>query len=66
MVRLNVYATSFAVSGCPSDHFSPGWILNVQVSPSVDFSQESASCGTGPKSSSDQPVSRSYMMPWIS
>jgi len=37
-MRLNVYAASLAVSGCPSDHL-PGLSLNVHVRPSFDVVQ---------------------------
>ena len=53
MIRLNVQAASSAVSGSPSDHFRPGWILKVQVSLSDDVVHESARYGIGsPLSSS--------------
>ncbi len=42
MIVLNVQAASLAVIGWPSDHFSPEWILNVQVSLSGEVVHESA------------------------
>jgi hypothetical protein len=45
-----VNATSFAVIGCPSDHFTPERILNVQVSLSSDVVHDSASPGSVEKS----------------
>ena len=47
MIRLNVQAASFAVSGWPSYHFRPGWILKVQVRWSDDVVHESARYGMG-------------------
>ena len=50
MIRLNVYAASWAVSGWPSDHFTPERILYVHVVWSADSCHEVASWGTGEKS----------------
>jgi hypothetical protein len=38
---------SAAVNGSPSDHVTPSRILNVQVRPSSELSQDSASAGAG-------------------
>ncbi len=47
MMRLNVYAASAAVSGTPSDHFTPDRILYVHVVWSADSVHDVASSGTG-------------------
>ena len=38
---------SAAVSGTPSDHFTPSRMWNVQVLPSAEVSQDVASAGSG-------------------
>ncbi len=47
IARLNVYATSAAVSGTPSDHVTPERIVNVQVMPSSECVHDVARPGTG-------------------
>ena len=47
MIRLKVQAASAAVSGLPSDHFSPDRILKVQVRWSGEVVQEVARYGAG-------------------
>lgn len=47
MIRLNVNATSFAVRGSPSDHFTPSRMVRVQVRPSSEWDHFVASSGSG-------------------
>ena len=55
-----MYATSRAVIGWPSDHFSPGWILNVHELWSGASVHESAMPGTALKSLAPYSTSVGY------
>src|SRR4249920_1800646 len=57
---LIVHAMSSAVSGSPSDHFSPSRNVYVYVSPSSDASHDSARPGIVAKSSAALSVSVAY------